>query len=170
MSIKIELEFIPVAERLPEDDASYFVCYEAADFDICRFNLLNKSFNSLCPELTITHWAKLPDLSKASENNSRSEFKERILKEIAANREAKNPQEQRRRDLFERVLLDALSEKKYFLLKFTKEKKIKERWDGTKMEVPCDVLLPELLDDEYEELRVKTEAYLKAADKFAREE
>jgi hypothetical protein len=109
MSLKIELEFIPVCERLPEEEASYFVCYEAADFDVCRFNPLNKAFNSLCPELTITHWAALPDLSKASENNSRSEFKERILKEIAANREAKNPQEQRRRDLFERVAVATIT-------------------------------------------------------------
>lgn len=105
MSIKIELEFIPVAERLPEESGDCLCLTE----DSCVWSVMYFAFELsafLWKDIkpVITHWAKLPDLSKASENNSRSEFKERILKEIAANREVRTLEEQRR-DMFERVCM-----------------------------------------------------------------
>ena len=103
MSIKIELEFIPVSERLPEESGYYLAAFLYSDgtrsFDV--INYLNGKFMGLNNYYgQLTHWAKLPDLSKAKEEDQ-------IIKQMEdAIEVSKQAAEQyRRRDMFERVAL-----------------------------------------------------------------
>ncbi len=64
MTIKIELEFIPVAERLPEKEGTYLCLYAEGGPAFVWFP--SASFSSMNLN-QVTHWAKIPDLSKAKE-------------------------------------------------------------------------------------------------------
>lgn len=108
MSIKIELEFIPVSERLPESGGSYLVRFETTDWEVCQFDPFKKSFQHLFPELPITHWAKLPDLSGKKEEG----LVDDLIDSTQYMFESIAKQHQRRRDMFEKVAL-ALTSNSY---------------------------------------------------------
>lgn len=111
MSIKIELEFVPVAERLPEESGKYLCingnwnqienhCYSARHK---AFNVRDGSeddANSI--NEWIVAWAKMPDLSKAKEE-PKPRFAIEMLEHI--DRKASEFEQQRRRDMFERICI-----------------------------------------------------------------
>ena len=124
MSIKIELEFVPVSERLPEESGYYLAAFLYSDgtrsFDV--INYLNGKFMGLNNYYgQLAHWAKLPDLSKEKEESKESlkatkpvfadylkEVKEQYyegMNELMAKDYKREAIEQRRRDMFERVAL-----------------------------------------------------------------
>ena len=120
MSIKIELEFIPVSERLPDRNGYYLAAFLYSDgtrsFDVIDY--LNGKFMGLNNYYgQLAHWAKLPDLSKAKEEPENDpiitvghigmqyhkNMEELIAKKQQADKQA--AEQQRRRDMFDKVAL-----------------------------------------------------------------
>jgi hypothetical protein len=69
MAIKIELEFIPYTERLPELSGYYIGHVQTNGWGIVYFDPFKRTFVGIHGEreIPVTHWAALPDLSKAKE-------------------------------------------------------------------------------------------------------
>jgi len=120
MSIKIELEFIPVSERLPEESGDYVCLHNLDRHNSVRivsycYSAKHKAFNvkdsygsydakNCSLNYVISAWAALPDLSKASEPSAfdtGQAIQEMKELELGFWREEKK----RRRDLFIQVAL-----------------------------------------------------------------
>jgi hypothetical protein len=122
--IKLELEFIPCSEAMPEESGEY-LCVNSNSKNIGEYcySARHKAFNVRDRDDTgafslnkdITHWAKLPDLNKVSEiQRLETAYEEAKIKSfgfhIASNHKVETAlDQQRRRDLFERVALRTIA-------------------------------------------------------------